>query len=126
MADAFGQGVLVVSVDARDGWVAIRGWAEQSGVRAHDLVARMASLGVHRFVYTDIARDGTMTEPNFEGVADIVRLGEPVIASGGISSVDHLVRLAGLRVEGAIVGRALYTGALLLPEALEAVRVAPR
>ena len=118
---AFGQEAVVVSIDARDGRVAVRGWAAQSDLDALDLVRSMASLGVHRFLYTDIARDGTMTEPNFSAVADVLGLGEPVIAAGGIAAVKHLVRLARLGAEGAIVGRALYAGAFGLPEALEAV-----
>ena len=124
MLYAFGPEAIVVSVDAREGRAAVRGWRDQSSVRAADLVRQMASLGVHRFVYTDIARDGTLTEPNYDAFAEILALGEPVIASGGVSSAEHLVRLAALGAEAAIVGRALYTGDLDLRQALEAVRSA--
>ncbi|MDZ4277631.1 MAG: HisA/HisF-related TIM barrel protein, partial [Dehalococcoidia bacterium] len=79
-------------------------------------------LGVRRFVYTDIGRDGTLTSPNFEALAALLRsLDVPLIAAGGVADVAHLVRLAELGVEGAIVGRALYDGRVQLPDALAAV-----
>lgn len=120
-----GTSRIVVGVDARDGMVAVRGWKEQSSTRAEDLLEQMAALGVRRFVYTDIARDGMLTEPNFDAVASVVmaatELGSTVIASGGVSSVAHLERLADSGAEGAIVGSAIYTGALDLAEALRTV-----
>ena len=82
----------------------------------------MEGLGVRRSVDTDIARDGTLTSPNFDEVARILSLvSVPIIASGGISSIEQLVELQGLRVEGAIVGRALYTGDVDLGRAIERV-----
>ena len=85
----------------------------------------VAKVGVKRFVYTDIARDGTLTEPNFTAIGELVSAVDfPIIASGGISKVDHLVRLCNLGVEGAIVGKALYTGHVSLCEALDAVEQA--
>ena len=79
----------------------------------------MQALGVSRFLYTDISRDGTLTEPNFQAVADLVReTGATVLASGGVATVAHLQRLALLGVEGAILGRALYEGAVDLREAI--------
>jgi len=114
---------IVVGVDARDGKVATRGWLEQSSASAGDLAARMVALGARRFIYTDIGRDGTLSGPNFEAVAEFVAgVSAPVIAAGGIGSVEDLVRLAGLGVEGAIVGRAIYTGDVKLREALKTVR----
>jgi len=110
---------IIVSIDARDGYVATHGWQERTTVTAIELVERMASLGVGRFIYTDIARDGTLTEPNFDAVAELVdKTSLPIIASGGISSLEHIKKLAQLGVEGAIVGRALYTGDIKLAEAL--------
>ena len=115
----FGPEAIVVGVDARDGLVATRGWLESSGVAAIDLVHKMTSLGVTRFVYTDIARDGTMTEPNFQAIEDLMKAtGAVVIASGGVSTLEHLGRLARLGVDGAIVGKALYEGAIDLREAI--------
>lgn len=114
---------IAVGVDARDGVVATAGWTEQSQVQAPDLVHHMAELGVQRVIYTDIARDGTLSEPNFAATSALVRPGGPaIIASGGVGKVEHLLRLAGLGVAGAIVGRALYTGDVDLPAALAALK----
>ena len=118
-----GDESLVVSVDARDGYVAVRGWKQQSRVPASDLVSAMAEVGVSRFMYTDIGRDGTLTEPNFQAIEGLLaETGATLIAAGGIASVDHLQRLDALGVEAAVVGSALYTGDIDFAEALEALR----
>jgi phosphoribosylformimino-5-aminoimidazole carboxamide ribotide isomerase len=86
----------------------------------------MVGLGARRFIYTDISRDGTLTSPNFEAVAEFLsQVSVPVIAAGGISSVEHLPRLAALGAEGAIVGRAIYTGDVKLEEAVKSVSEEP-
>jgi phosphoribosylformimino-5-aminoimidazole carboxamide ribotide isomerase len=122
MVGRFGSSIIV-GVDANNGRVATSGWTELEHIQAADLVDRMAQIGVQRIIYTDIARDGTLTEPNYTATAALVRPGGPaIIASGGIAHTDHLVRLAALGVEGAIVGRALYTGAITLPGALAVLR----
>jgi len=111
---------IIVSVDARDGYVAIRGWRENTELQAVEFIKSMAQLGVRRFIYTDINRDGTLTEPNFSSIAeliDIIKL--PVIAAGGISSVNHLRVLQKIGAEGAIVGKALYTKNINLKQALD-------
>ena len=116
---------IVVSIDARDGFVAVEGWTEATELRAEDLLRQLAELGVGRFVYTDISVDGTLTAPNFAAIEAMVRATPArIIAAGGIATVGLLVRLAGAGVEGAIVGRALYDGRVDLPEALAAVRSA--
>ena len=118
----FGTDAVAVGVDARDGVVAIRGWRESSSFTAHELIHRMAALGVRHYIYTDISRDGTLTEPNFQAIQEIMKDCEAaLVASGGISSIEHLHRLASLGVEGAIVGMALYTGAIDLREAIARV-----
>ncbi len=120
--ERFGAGRIVVSVDARDGWAALRGWKQPSRMRALDLMRQLTELGVERLEYTDISRDGTLTEPNFEAVTEAVNnVPAPIIAAGGIASVRHLERLAGLGVSGAIIGKALYTGAVDLREAVRLV-----
>ena len=82
----------------------------------------MAALGVKRFLYTDISRDGTLTEPNFDGVSALVNQGNiRLIAAGGIATVEHLERLSNLGAEAAIVGRAIYTGDIDLREAIAAI-----
>ena len=112
---------IAVSIDARDGLVATDGWTKGTTTPATDAIRRLAALGVARFIYTDVGRDGTLTEPNYGALEEIVRAaGVPVIAAGGIAKVEHLARLAALGVEGAIVGRALYTGDIELEAALAA------
>jgi phosphoribosylformimino-5-aminoimidazole carboxamide ribotide isomerase len=115
---------ILVGVDARDGMVATEGWLETSEMRALDLVQQLSELGVQRIFYTDISRDGMQSGPNFPAINEIVEhaggLPSPmaVIASGGVSTIEHLRRLRAIGVEGAIVGKALYTGALDLREVL--------
>jgi len=114
---------IVVAVDARRGRVATAGWREASGETPEGLMRRLAEMGVPRFIFTDISRDGTLRGPNFTAIGRLVRaFRTPVIASGGVTTVEHLRRLAKLGVEGAIVGRALYDGGLELEEALAAVK----
>ena len=115
----FGSDAIIVSVDTKFGQVAVWGWREESrlGILSH--LDRMVDLGITRFLYTDIMRDGTLTEPNFSGIAQVVEHTKlPIQASGGIARIEHLVHLAKLGVESAIVGRALYSGAFSLPDAI--------
>jgi len=110
---------LIVGIDAREGYVATRGWLNDTRQPAIELANTMIQYGVRRFVYTDISRDGTLTEPNFSAIADMINeIRLPVIAAGGIASVNHLNMLSKLGAEGAIVGRALYTGDIDLKKAL--------
>ena len=114
---------IAVGVDARDGIVATAGWTEQAQVAAPELIDHMAAIGVRRFIYTDISRDGTLTEPNYAATAALVRPDGPaIIASGGVGKIEHLLRLSTIGVEAVVVGRALYTGDLSLPEAIEALK----
>lgn len=114
---------VVLGVDVREGKVAIRGWQEQTEVDALQLIQRMAELGARRVIVTDISRDGTLQGPNLLLLKRLVQeAGIPIIASGGVSSLDDLLALKETGVEGAIIGKALYTGAINLKEALEQVR----
>jgi phosphoribosylformimino-5-aminoimidazole carboxamide ribotide isomerase len=114
---------IAVSVDGRDGFFAGDGWREQTSQRVDELLRRFYELGVRRVIYTDIAVDGTLTSPNYDAIESLLRATPAkLIAAGGVAEVAHLVRLAEIGVEGAIVGRALYEGRVRLPEALEAVR----
>ncbi len=118
----FGAKRIIVSVDAKDGRVALRGWTQSSGTLAAELVADMAQMGVKRILYTDISRDGTLTEPNFDGIHALVQQGGVrLLAAGGIARLAHLQRLAALGVEAAIVGRAIYTGDIDLRKAIRVV-----
>jgi phosphoribosylformimino-5-aminoimidazole carboxamide ribotide isomerase len=117
----FGKSIII-GIDVREGRVATHGWKNETEFTASGLALDMAKLGAKCFIYTDISRDGTLTEPNFLTTFELVdSIRYPVIASGGISSVMHLKLLNKLGVEGAIVGRALYTGDIKLEHALEAV-----
>lgn len=109
----------IVSIDAREGRIATHGWQQQTELEPIEFAKSIAKLGVRRFIYTDISRDGTLTEPNFTAIAELVNeIRLPIIAAGGISSLTHLKILKQLGVEGAIVGKALYTGDIKLKEAL--------
>lgn len=117
---------IVAGIDARDGMVAVEGWREGTATPADELVAELRDLGVRHLVYTDISRDGMQTGVDvevYERVAGIA--GFPVIASGGVSTLDDFSELAALGpdvVEGAITGRALYEGAFKLKHAIRAAR----
>jgi len=114
---------IVVAVDARDGNVATDGWVDQSGQRAIDVVRSLAKLGLAAVLYTDIDRDGTEVGPNVDATASLAReTGVPVIASGGVGTLEHLASLAkaGPGVVGAIVGRALHEKRFTLEDATAA------
>jgi phosphoribosylformimino-5-aminoimidazole carboxamide ribotide isomerase len=116
------QESIIVGIDARQGLIATRGWIKETGLTAVELAESMAKKGVRRFIYTDIERDGTLTEPNFAAISGFIdELGLPVIAAGGISSLNHLKVLKKLGAEGAIIGKALYTGDIDLKEAINAL-----
>jgi phosphoribosylformimino-5-aminoimidazole carboxamide ribotide isomerase len=110
---------IVVGIDARDSYVTTHGWLKISTMTVLELSLMMAAIGAKRIIYTDVKRDGTLTEPNYETTAELVKsLKIPVVASGGISATEHIRKLAALGVEGAIIGKALYTGDIDLAEAL--------
>ena len=115
-------GCIAVGIDARDGKVAVEGWAETSEITALDLARRFEDAGVAAIIYTDIARDGVLAGLNLEAITALARaISIPVIASGGLASIDDvhaLLRPEHARLEGAIAGRALYDGRLDPEEAL--------
>jgi phosphoribosylformimino-5-aminoimidazole carboxamide ribotide isomerase len=117
---------IAVGLDARDGCVAIAGWRETSQMQVTTLASELCASGVSRFVYTDIARDGALRGPNLpalqvmQATITTISLRSTLIASGGISTIADLRAIAQLGIEGAIVGKALYTGAVDLAEAIQA------
>jgi phosphoribosylformimino-5-aminoimidazole carboxamide ribotide isomerase len=115
-------GRITVGIDARVGKVAVQGWTEATELEAIELAKRCARIGVSEIVYTDIARDGTAQGVNLDATRALARaVALPIIASGGVASVQDIERLLPLEsdgVIGVIVGRALYTGAVRLPEAI--------
>ena len=120
---AFGDRV-VAGIDARDGLVAVEGWREGTATPADELIGELTALGVRHLVYTDISRDGMQTGINAEAYAHVAaQAGFPVVASGGVSTLDDIRALAALGddvIEGVIAGRAIYEGAFTLSEALDA------
>ncbi|WP_134683559.1 1-(5-phosphoribosyl)-5-[(5-phosphoribosylamino)methylideneamino]imidazole-4-carboxamide isomerase [Brevibacillus migulae] len=118
-------GRIAVGLDCRGGYVATRGWLTTTDVKAVDLANELAAYGAETFIYTDIARDGTMTGPNITEIVELAKAtGKQVIASGGVSATSDLEALAASAAEGvsgAIVGKALYTGAIDLTSALRLI-----
>lgn len=119
-------GRVAAGIDAKDGFVAIRGWVEVTGVHAVDLARRMEKNGIACFIYTDIARDGMMGGPNFASIREFAKgVSTPVIASGGVSGtgdLEELRKMEDVGVAGVVIGRAMYDGSLSLAEALRLER----
>ncbi|MFZ5816020.1 MAG: 1-(5-phosphoribosyl)-5-[(5-phosphoribosylamino)methylideneamino]imidazole-4-carboxamide isomerase [Bacillota bacterium] len=121
--ERFGPERVVVGIDARGGLVATNGWVDVTDVKATELARRVGAAGVTTIIYTDIAKDGMMAGPNFDEMAAMGRTGLSIIASGGVSSLDDIRRLMSIEgVSGAILGKALYTGAVDLEEAMALCR----
>lgn len=122
----FGQDRIAAAIDVREGKVAIKGWTETGKASPVEVGKRLRDAGVRWFIYTDILRDGMLTSPNFEAVAQFAEeVGANVIASGGVTEIEHIERLKSMRplgVVGCIVGRALYEGRLSLRDALAIAR----
>lgn len=119
------EGKVAVGIDARNGKVATKGWAEETDVMVTDLAKSFEDAGVAAIIYTDIMRDGAMKGPNVQATADLANaVSIPVIASGGVSSLDDLraLKSCGAALNGAISGRALYDGAIDLAEALSVLK----
>ncbi|HEY9163102.1 MAG TPA: 1-(5-phosphoribosyl)-5-[(5-phosphoribosylamino)methylideneamino]imidazole-4-carboxamide isomerase [Magnetovibrio sp.] len=120
-------GRIAVGVDAKDGFVAVEGWAEVSDMPALDLARKFEDAGVAAIIFTDIARDGLMQGPNIDSTLELARaISTPVIASGGVSSMDDLRALkakGGKLLEGVISGRAVYDGAIKVREAVDLLKV---
>lgn len=113
-----GEGA-VLGVDAKDGYVAIKGWKEVTSETAIEFAVRMQAIGAKRVIYTDISRDGMLQGVNVQAMTEMAdALDIPVIASGGVSTLEDINKLKDTGVEGAIVGKALYTGDLSLSEAM--------
>jgi phosphoribosylformimino-5-aminoimidazole carboxamide ribotide isomerase len=116
-------GKIVAGIDARNGRVATEGWLQVSDVAALDLARRLAAWPVAALVYTDISRDGMLAGPNLEALAAMAQaVSLPVIASGGVTTLDDVRQLARLPLEGCIIGRALYEGRIHLNEVIRIVK----
>lgn len=121
--ERFGADRVVVGIDAKGGQVATRGWVDVSEIKATELAEVVRQAGVRTVIYTDISKDGMMAGPNFAEMEVMGRTGVAIIASGGVSSLADVERLQAVPgVSGAILGKALYTGAIDLGEAIAACR----
>jgi phosphoribosylformimino-5-aminoimidazole carboxamide ribotide isomerase len=122
---AVGAGRLAMGIDARDGFVAVRGWTETSSRRADELARQVVGEGIETVIYTDIGRDGMLSGPDLAGAVRLQSAGAQVIASGGVTSVGDIRSACEAGLAGVIVGRALYEGRLSVPQGLEAARCSP-
>ena len=115
---------MIAGIDAKEGMVAIKGWVEVTELDAIEFAKQMQDAGAAGIIYTDISRDGMLTGPNIEAMATMVKSVEiPVIASGGVSRLDDIKNLMQIdNLWGVITGKALYSGAMKLEEAIEAVK----
>lgn len=120
-------GQIAVGLDAKDGFVATRGWVETSALTAAEVALRMRDMGVSTLIYTDISRDGMMQGPNFAATQRLIdKTQMDIIGSGGVSSISDLLKLQEIGCAGAILGRAMYEGAFTVPDALEAIQTADK
>lgn len=120
-------GQIAVGLDAKDGFVATRGWVETSALTAAEVALRMREMGVSTIIYTDISRDGMMQGPNFAATKCLIdKTQMDIIGSGGVSSISDLLKLQEIGCAGAILGRAMYEGAFTVPDALEAIQTADK
>ncbi|MDD2366615.1 MAG: 1-(5-phosphoribosyl)-5-[(5-phosphoribosylamino)methylideneamino]imidazole-4-carboxamide isomerase [Desulfuromonadaceae bacterium] len=120
-------GKIVVGIDAKNGMVAVQGWAEVTDITAIDLAKKFEGFGVSAIIYTDISRDGMLQGPNLEATKALAEaISIPVIASGGVSSlkdIEHLMKIEASGVTGVITGKAVYTGAIKLEEAIKLTKM---
>jgi phosphoribosylformimino-5-aminoimidazole carboxamide ribotide isomerase len=120
LADRFGER-LVVAVDARDGEVVAEGWVTETGVAPRELAQACAEAGVRRLLVTATRRDGSLAGPDVDLLGKVLEAGIPVLAAGGIASIDDLRGLRDLGCEGAVVGSALWSGRFGLAEAVDSL-----
>jgi len=112
---------IAVAIDAKEGMVAIEGWAKTSEFTSVGFAKKIEKLGARTIIYTDISRDGMLSGPNFKAIEEMVKAVDmEVIASGGVSSLEDIKNLKSIGVSGVVIGKALYTGDINLEQALEA------
>ncbi|MBI3600296.1 MAG: 1-(5-phosphoribosyl)-5-[(5-phosphoribosylamino)methylideneamino]imidazole-4-carboxamide isomerase [Nitrospinae bacterium] len=120
-------GKIMVGIDAKNGNVAVRGWKDVTDTRASSLAKRFEGMDVAGIIYTDISRDGTLSGPNIEAIKSFAEsINIPVIASGGVSNINDIKSIIGLKkdgVTGIIIGKALYSGSVNLREAIELTKI---
>jgi phosphoribosylformimino-5-aminoimidazole carboxamide ribotide isomerase len=124
LQDKFGKESVVVALDNKDGWVMIDGWRTTTDMTLQDALDRFKSLGAQRFLITSITHDGLLSGPDLDIIEEAVKCpGAKILAAGGIGSIDDLVNLKKIGVEGAVIGKALYEGRFTLKEAIQTIGV---
>ncbi len=114
------RGRLVLGLDARDGMLAVSGWEQTTSVQAVEIAAKVSDWPLSAIIYTDIATDGMMTGPNYKAILELAGVTHtPIVASGGVGSLDDLRKLRQLPIQGAIIGKSLYENAFTIKQALE-------
>ena len=120
--EAYGE-KIAIGVDIKDGFVAVKGWTEKSSLETFDFCRKMEKIGIQTLICTDISKDGAMQGPNAGLYRELSQqLGMQIIASGGVSSLEDVKKLAAMGLHGAIVGKAYYTGAVDLKQAIEVAK----
>ena len=116
------QDKIIIGIDAKDGYVAIKGWVNVSEFSAYNFAGKIVNKGFKNIIYTDISKDGSLKGPNFDGIEKMCNVeGARIIASGGVTSIDDILAIKETGAEGVIIGKALYAGVLKLEDALKAV-----
>ncbi|MDR3259687.1 MAG: 1-(5-phosphoribosyl)-5-[(5-phosphoribosylamino)methylideneamino]imidazole-4-carboxamide isomerase [Fusobacteriaceae bacterium] len=110
LIDFYGSQKIIVGVDALNGLVAINGWREITGIKASSFSYDLQKIGVKEIIYTDISKDGALEGINLKEMQEMISTGVDVVASGGVTSIDDLIKLKEIGCVGAIIGKALYTG----------------
>jgi phosphoribosylformimino-5-aminoimidazole carboxamide ribotide isomerase len=119
-------GRIIIALDAKEGVVTVNGWQKSANRGVEELATELEDYGPAAILYTDVTRDGMLTRPHFEGVSQLLAtVNVPVIASGGVSDIDDVKRLAECGADGVIVGKALYEGRIKLKDALEVAEQVP-
>jgi len=119
LCDEIGTKHVIISIDAENGFVSINGWTEKTKISSINLITQMVRLGINQFIYTDITKDGTLSEPNYNNIRELINSEYSISVAGGITHIDHLKKLKKIGVDGAIIGKAIYTGNINLHEALK-------
>ena len=109
----FGDEKIIVGIDSQNGFVKTRGWINNTGIKIQEIVKKMETLGVKKYMFTDTLKDGTLHHPNFESIKKIRNLTKShIIVAGGIADINDIIKLSNLGIQEVVVGMAIYTGAI--------------
>lgn len=119
--EKFGEESVVVALDNRNGWIMVEGWQTATEIDVQFALEKFLEIGVKRFLITSISQDGMLSGPDIEALTEAVQSGAKIIAAGGIGSINDLMELKKVGVEGAVIGKALYEGKFTLKEAIDKI-----